>query len=59
MSRMTEREILLEQARILRSLAATFEVPAMQEDVRKLAERCDALAMRCDAPEQPRRAAGR
>ena len=50
MARMTDREILLEQARILRSLAASFDAAGIQDDLRRLAARCDALAKRPNAP---------
>jgi hypothetical protein len=33
-----------EQARVLRTLAATFEIPAIREQLLALAEKCEALA---------------
>ena len=40
----TEVAMLIEQARILRTLASTFDHPAIREDLLKLAEKCEALA---------------
>jgi hypothetical protein len=33
-----------EQARVLRTLAATFEIPTIREQLLALAEKCEALA---------------
>ena len=52
MTRMTERDILLEQAQLLRSLADTFDAPTVRGDLRRLADRCENLAKRSHAPEQ-------
>ncbi len=41
---MSDREMLMEQARVLRSLAATFDVQSMKEDLLRLAEKCEAFA---------------
>ncbi len=49
---MTERDILIEQAQLLRTLADTFDVPTVREDLRKLAKRCEDLARRSDARAQ-------
>lgn len=38
-------ETLREQARVLRTLAASFDVPQIKEDLLELAERCDQLAV--------------
>src|ERR1700741_3402781 len=44
MSEMTEAAILLEQARILRTLAPTFDHPIIRDDVLRLAETAEGLA---------------
>ena len=41
---MSDKEMLMEQARILRSLAATLDVAAMKEDLRRLAKKCEEIA---------------
>jgi hypothetical protein len=38
-------EILKEQAVVLRTLAESFDVPSIKEDLLNLAERCDRLAI--------------
>ena len=50
---MTELAMLVEQARILCSLASTFDHPAMREDLLNLAKRCEALARTKQASAQP------
>jgi hypothetical protein len=41
---MSDAEMFMEQARILRSLATTFEVDSMKEDLMRLAKRCEEFA---------------
>lgn len=41
---MSDAEMFMEQARILRSLADTFDVPSMKEDLLRLAKRCEDFA---------------
>ena len=45
--------MLIEQARILRSLATTFDECVIREDLRKLAEKCEALAKSVQASAEP------
>jgi hypothetical protein len=42
--------MLLEQARVLRRLAGTFDHPLIRHDLRRLAETCDKLAKGASAP---------
>jgi hypothetical protein len=42
---MSDAEMFMEQARILRSLATTFEVDTMREDLLRLAKRCEDFAL--------------
>jgi len=41
---MTRAETFREQASVLRTLAKSFELPALRGDLIALAERCEALA---------------
>ncbi len=41
---MSDAEMFTEQARILRSLAATFDVDTIKEDLLRLAKRCEDFA---------------
>ena len=41
---MSDAEMFTEQARLLRSLATTFEVDTMREDLLRLAKRCEDFA---------------
>jgi hypothetical protein len=46
----TEKAMLLEQARVLRRLAASFDHALIRHDLLRLAETCDELAKIASAP---------
>jgi hypothetical protein len=48
----TETAMLIEQARILRTLASTFDHPTLKDDLLKLAQKCEALAKAKEVPTQ-------
>ena len=52
MTDMTEAAILIEQARILRTLAPTFDHPVIRDDVLRLAETSEGLAQTLDSSAQ-------
>ncbi len=45
---MTRVETLREQARVLRSLAGSFDDPGIRKDLTALAERCEQMAARIE-----------
>ena len=45
---MTQAAMLLEQARILRAVAVTFERAIIRDDLLKLAEKCEQMAKAAD-----------
>ena len=48
MTRMTQAAMLLEQARILRAVAVTFEREIIRDDLLKLAKKCEQMAKAAD-----------
>ncbi len=49
---MSDADMFMEQARILRSLATTFDVDSMKADLLRLAKRCEEFARAKRAKDQ-------